>query len=88
MKLTITSDGSPRGTRVVDAETGKDLSGQISSVQFIHEASKQPVLTLELINVEVTKIEDAHPRFMMPGIGYVRAIETEDGRRIDLRETL
>lgn len=59
MKIRITSDGKPNGTRIFDEETGQDIPG-IKSVEIVYttnKALKEPVplviLYLEAVEVDI-----------------------------------
>jgi hypothetical protein len=68
MKIKITSDGTPAGTRVVNLDTGEDLSKWVTSVSWEHSAvGDMPIATLSLIAAQVEVV------------GKVPAVELEDG---------
>lgn len=49
MKLKIVSDGTKGGTKVLDAETGRELEF-VTSVEFIHFADVVPEATITVLN--------------------------------------
>lgn len=82
MKLKLVADGHVWGTRLVDPETGRAVAG-VRRVTYEHQAGDIPRLELELICSEVQLVGQV-VRFLLPGVGYVRAVELEDGRRMTL----
>lgn len=81
MKLRLVADGSVCGTRVVDVDTGRTID--CAAVRFEHRAGDIPKLELELQMIE-TEGDGVVHRFYIPTIGYVRAVELEDGTHVDL----
>jgi hypothetical protein len=58
MKVKIISDGTPRGTRVVDTATGEPLY-QVRAVTWACEARGTAKAILELVGVEIEVIGEA-----------------------------
>ena len=81
MKLRLVADGSVRGTRIIDVDTGRTVD--CSAVRFEHRAGDIPKLELELQLIETEGVGAVH-RFYIPTIGYVRAVDLEDGTRVEL----
>lgn len=52
-RIRIESDGTPFGTRVIDTETGADLSNAISGVSWEHYAGERPTAVIGLTDVEL-----------------------------------
>lgn len=50
MKLRITGDGSPYGTRVVNAKTGEELT--VLSLEIRQIAAGPPTAVIEVYNIE------------------------------------
>jgi hypothetical protein len=51
-KLRITGDGTPAGTKIIDTETGKDISNIVRSVIFRHSVESLPEAEIEVIAPE------------------------------------
>lgn len=77
MKLKIIGDGTPYGTRVVDAETGEPLEG-VYQVAVVHRANDVPRATIGLYSIpleivagdlrryELTNEPRTAPRYHVP----------------------
>lgn len=56
MKLKLTSDGSPNGTRIINSETGEELE-DIYSAHFITKAGHIPYLIMKVwmpqVNIDI-----------------------------------
>lgn len=50
MKLKITSDGTPYGTKIINAETGEDLSISITSIMYEHKAGEFPTCKVQMMD--------------------------------------
>jgi len=50
IKLKVTTDGTPRGTRVIDEETGRELD-QVLSVEYVLNASQAGVAVIKILGV-------------------------------------
>lgn len=83
MKLRITSDGKPHGTKVCDEDTFTDLSKFVRSVTFQHRAGCLPVAEIELSAVEVNAI-GGMVKWVIPGLGTLKAVTLEDGTTLQL----
>lgn len=75
MKIKIISDGTPRGTRVTNAETGEDVKGA-RAVLFEHRVGECPRVTIEVLGpvIEITEIGEEIQRFVpaqLPSTGKI-----------------
>lgn len=76
MRIRITGDGTPTGTRLTD-EAGNDISDHVAGVEFSHYAGDAPIATLKLGVVPV----GVHAQVAGLSIGgrAVKRIEYADG---------
>lgn len=76
MKVKITSNGDPFGTRITTGDGG-DISDRVKAVSWRHDASSLPTAELELslIQFEV----EGEAAMVAPNGKRVRRIEYEDG---------
>jgi hypothetical protein len=80
MKVTISSDGTPHGTRVTD-EGGNDLSRMLTAVSWSASVDSVPEAHLELAMVEAHEVKTGAK--MYHAGREVRAIEYADGERVE-----
>jgi len=58
MRLKIVSDGTPVGTKIVDAETGKPIDNTVTKVTWVMDAGKTgTVITIETPDIPVELVE-------------------------------
>ena len=57
MRFRISGDGTRKGTRVFDADTGEELTGLVTGVTFHHEAPHLPTLILQFSHEAVAGVE-------------------------------
>jgi hypothetical protein len=73
MKVRIESDGTPAGTRVVDAATGEAIEGFTSVVICArHAAPAEAVITFEGVQIEMTVEAKMPNRKVVPLIPRIR----------------
>lgn len=85
--MKIVSNGEPTGTRIYD-DHGKDISDLVGGVTFWHRGGEVPRAEISLYAVEM-EIQ-GKPTVVLKGQvsgkvhwSKIRAIETEDGERIE-----
>lgn len=81
MKVRVIANGEGRGTKVVDAESGRPFK-RVRAVRFEHEAGDAPRVMVELVSVAVEVEGQAYWHVGNPFTGNikrVRRIEFADG---------
>lgn len=91
MRVRIESDGTARNTRIYDAETGDDLTAKLAVMGitwFISGPDNVAKATLQIEMIGLNVEGFAQPLTKHPRTGHmepVRAIEFEDGERIEFK---
>lgn len=83
MKIII--DGTVHGTRVLN-DAGEEIIG-VRALTIRHNAGGLPELELELLDVIVQGV-GLVARYYVPGVGFIRAVELENGERVELPITM
>ena len=68
MRIKILSDGSPTGTRLVDAESGEPVHG-VTSIEWAHKAGELVYAVVEFHSLPVEIIVDVGPVFETTELG-------------------
>lgn len=53
-KYKVSMDGTVSGTRVIDCDTGKEMSGGIESISITHKAGEPPMMRITLLSMRST----------------------------------
>lgn len=71
LRVKIISDGTPQGTKIVEAETGKEL-GRVHNIKLTGDVAQKRLLAILGVYVESAEVEaDALLRTLCPSCGHV-----------------
>lgn len=78
MKIKITSDGTPRGTKVIDQKTGEELEGVLMLSWTMAAEEAVGVVTLELVGVPCDIVTEARNIQVSPLVQVPAGMVVED----------